>query len=260
MGIYIFKSKHGPLIKVGHVKADNPWKRVAGRGFFSCVCPPSLQGKVYMGDLELCKWYPNLSISEEKHFHSKMKWNNICGEWYDSKYIDQFVEYFNKLDNSKTESKTKDDNMYNVVLVFKVPYKNKNILLESLPTDNFLSDIGGQKTMFEQKETQLSFTELQFIPKNNPINIPVNKGKPWNKMEKIQLIDFVNSNVDKNEIASKLGRTSYAIHCQLRQIIIGDIEDKDLEYAKATYNPEKNVLLSEVWKDIEMNYDIETLI
>ena len=43
MGLYIFKSKHAPYMKVGFTSWDNPWNRVNGSadipyGFSSVTC------------------------------------------------------------------------------------------------------------------------------------------------------------------------------------------------------------------------------
>ena len=57
MGLYIFKSKYQPYIKVGHTTHDNPWHRLNGscgvpKGFNSVRHPNSLLGLVEMIDLD----------------------------------------------------------------------------------------------------------------------------------------------------------------------------------------------------------------
>ena len=65
MGIYIFASKHGPFVKVGHYKGQNAWSRIAHRGFKSCRCPDELKGQVFVDDMELVTWFPSLNTKCE---------------------------------------------------------------------------------------------------------------------------------------------------------------------------------------------------
>jgi hypothetical protein len=260
MGVYIFKSKHGPYIKVGHVKAGDPWMRVYNRGFYSCICPNSLKGKVNMEDLELCKWYPSLNTSDEKYFHFKMKEYHVCGEWYNEKYLDAFVGYFDELIASKNDfAKPKDETMYSAVIYIKVPYKNKNILLESLPTDNFLTDIGGNKLIFEQKSDKISSgIKLPSLEEAQKESETPNKGKKWSSEEKSFIKKEIFKNSSQDDIAKKLGRTPYGVHCQLRYMIINYIEKTNINDAKRIYDPSKYKMLDKVWSDIYENYEIET--
>lgn len=52
MGVYVFESTHAPWIKVGHHKITasrpNVYYRVARRGFYSCVHPKELEGRLTM--------------------------------------------------------------------------------------------------------------------------------------------------------------------------------------------------------------------
>lgn len=260
MGIYIFKSKHGPYIKVGHVKANDPWKRVYNRGFYSCICPSLIKGKVNMEDLELCKWYPLLNTSDEKYFHFKMKSYHVCGEWYNETFLDSFISYFDELMSVKNDFlKPRDESTYTAMVYIKVPYKNKNILLESLPSDNFLSDIGGHKLVFEPKTDNISNAiKLPSIEEAKKHSETPNKGKIWSSEEKNMLRMYLFNNSSKEEIAKRLGRSPYGIHCQIRTIIIKYIEKTNIEEAKRVYNSAKYSILESVWKDIEDNFEIET--
>ena len=73
MGVYVFKSKHAPWIKVGHHKITasrpNVYYRVARRGFYSCVHPNELRGRLSIGDVELIAWYPDLTKRHETILH-----------------------------------------------------------------------------------------------------------------------------------------------------------------------------------------------
>lgn len=84
MGIYIFRSKHAPYIKVGHYQGQNAWSRVAHRGFYSCVCPDSIKDKVSAEDVELLAWFPNLTKKEERMVKKKWQSDRIYGksEWF----------------------------------------------------------------------------------------------------------------------------------------------------------------------------------
>lgn len=73
MGVYVFRCIHGPWIKVGHHLATprrpNAYYRVAGRGFYSVVHPPELDGKLGVHDLELVAWFPALTRRDETRVH-----------------------------------------------------------------------------------------------------------------------------------------------------------------------------------------------
>ena len=64
MGVYVFQSRHGSWIKVGHYARTNAWSRVAHRGFSSCARPPGLL-RVGIEDVDLVAWYPSYTRVEE---------------------------------------------------------------------------------------------------------------------------------------------------------------------------------------------------
>jgi len=84
MGVYVFRSKHEPYIKVGHYQGKNVWSRIAHRGFSSCVCPLLLVDRVTYADMELVGWFPNLTKKEESNIKRKWKDQRIYGksEWF----------------------------------------------------------------------------------------------------------------------------------------------------------------------------------
>lgn len=87
MGLYMFKSKHAPYIKVGHTTHENPWHRLDGscgvpEGFNSVRHPSSLEGKVNMEDLTLEGWWPEVTIEEERSLHLLCRRLSVVGEWY----------------------------------------------------------------------------------------------------------------------------------------------------------------------------------
>lgn len=89
MGVYVFvaaasKQPGGmknTCIKVGHYRKDNPWSRVAHRGFRSCRGPPGSRS-LTVEDLELIAWYPQLTLTDEKATHQAFLDVAVCGEWY----------------------------------------------------------------------------------------------------------------------------------------------------------------------------------
>lgn len=84
MGVYVFRSKHAPFVKVGHYKGCDAWGRVARRGFRSCVCPAQIRGRVGCDDLELLGWFPSLSPRHEKAAHRILRaaGHGAAGEWF----------------------------------------------------------------------------------------------------------------------------------------------------------------------------------
>jgi hypothetical protein len=83
MGVYVFESKHGPYIKVGHYKGSNAWRRIApNRGFYSTKYPMELEEKVGPADFILRLWFPNLGTKDESYLHTRLGDLRIVGEWY----------------------------------------------------------------------------------------------------------------------------------------------------------------------------------
>jgi hypothetical protein len=88
MGVYIFRSLFGPWIKVGSYvcrgrrPSDNPWYRVARRGFHSITHPSQLQGPALSAEgLELVVWYPNIGRREEGAIHRAFSDDSV-GEFH----------------------------------------------------------------------------------------------------------------------------------------------------------------------------------
>ena len=85
MGVYIFRSRVAEWVKVGHHRVTprrpNVWYRVARRGFESCKGLVALRGNTSVEQLDLVKFYPNLTTKEEKRLHRENKGVRV-GEWY----------------------------------------------------------------------------------------------------------------------------------------------------------------------------------
>ena len=92
MGVYVYKSNHIDAIKVGHYSKNNPWSRIAHRGFYSCRCPDEIKDKVSVEDLNLLLWYPNLTPKDEKQLHKYLIEYSLCGEWFKSNAVDKILE------------------------------------------------------------------------------------------------------------------------------------------------------------------------
>lgn len=99
MGVYIFLSRHGPFIKVGHYKGKNAWSRVAHRGFYSCVCPVEIRNRVSVEDLELLAWFPDLNRATEAMIKKRFKGERIYGksEWFPLYCLDQIQTILTEL-------------------------------------------------------------------------------------------------------------------------------------------------------------------
>ena len=74
MGVYIFRCKHAPYVKVGHhlvtPRRPNAYYRIAGRGFESVVHPSELDGKLSAYDVDLVAWFPVLTRDVERRIHA----------------------------------------------------------------------------------------------------------------------------------------------------------------------------------------------
>lgn len=105
MGIYIFSSKHGPFIKVGHYKGQNAWSRIAHRGFYSCVCPMEIRNRVSVEDLELVAWFPNLTKKNESMIKKKFNDDRIYGksEWFPQFRLQDIRSFIEIMDADKKE-------------------------------------------------------------------------------------------------------------------------------------------------------------
>lgn len=108
MGVYIFKHKSHPYIKVGHYIKSNPWSRVAHRGFRCCKHPLELEGQLMVDSLELLAWYPDLHTADEKKFHRAHRTVRAHGEWYTAAKLEQTVDYFNKLGKQDMQACNKE--------------------------------------------------------------------------------------------------------------------------------------------------------
>jgi hypothetical protein len=83
MGVYVFRSRHGPYIKVGHYAGQNAYSRVAHRGFYSCACPHEIRDRVSVGDVELVAWHPSLTRRDETEVKKQWKAERLHkSEWY----------------------------------------------------------------------------------------------------------------------------------------------------------------------------------
>lgn len=103
MGVYIFRSKHAPYIKVGHYKGQNVWSRIAHRGFSSCLCPLLLQDRVAYSDMELIAWFPHLSKKEESLVKRKWKKDRIYGnsEWFPLSLENEIISFLLTKDSNQ---------------------------------------------------------------------------------------------------------------------------------------------------------------
>jgi hypothetical protein len=95
MGVYVFKHKTRPFIKVGHYIKLNPWSRVGHRGFRTCKCPQEIKGQVMCCNLELEAWFPSLCTKDEKTLHRHFKPVRAAGEWYNVTSLPTILEYLN---------------------------------------------------------------------------------------------------------------------------------------------------------------------
>ena len=100
MGVYVYKSQHLEVIKVGHYCKSNPYSRIAHRGFYSCICPDEIKDKVSIDDLILLHWYPNLTPKDEKILHKILKEYRICGEWFNYNADKKLQEYIKDIDEA----------------------------------------------------------------------------------------------------------------------------------------------------------------
>jgi hypothetical protein len=82
MGVYVFRSVHEPYVKIGKYTKNNPWSRVAHRGFYSCLHPKILQDRVGVHDVDLVFWFPSFGRREEKKLHESVKEHRVIGEWF----------------------------------------------------------------------------------------------------------------------------------------------------------------------------------
>eukprot|EP00873_Tetraselmis_striata_P043932 jgi/Tetstr1/464196/TSEL_009001.t1 len=79
MGVYCFKWKRGPWLKVGHYHRSNPWSRFAHRGWTSVICPDPALEFSSPPDFELLYWSPALSRRCERLVHDAFP--DRFGEW-----------------------------------------------------------------------------------------------------------------------------------------------------------------------------------
>lgn len=105
MGVYIFRSVHGPYIKVGHYSGRNAFSRVAHRGFYSCVCPREIENRVSMEDVELLAWYPGLRKKSESEVKRKWRHHRIYGksEWFPLEQLGSIQSFLGMQDDNRAD-------------------------------------------------------------------------------------------------------------------------------------------------------------
>lgn len=95
MGVYVFRCRHAPYVKLGHHKVTasrpNVYYRVAGRGFHSCAHPRALDGKLSIDDLELLAWYPALTRRDEGALHRLHRSDASVGEFHPADAADAIL-------------------------------------------------------------------------------------------------------------------------------------------------------------------------
>ena len=91
MGVYVFRCRHGPFVKVGHHLVTrgrpNAYYRVAGRGFETVVHPPELDGLLYPEHLTLEGWYPTLAREHETAVHRRFRTAASVGEFHPDEHL-----------------------------------------------------------------------------------------------------------------------------------------------------------------------------
>ena len=105
MGVYVFKSKHGPYLKIGHYAKLNAWSRIAHRGFSSCIHPKELRGKVTVHDMELVYWFPERTTKDEKSLHKALALYRLSGEWFSTNAIDVIPTLWSDINQAGSCSK-----------------------------------------------------------------------------------------------------------------------------------------------------------
>lgn len=96
MGVYCFRWKRGPWLKVGHYHRSNPWSRFAGRGWRSVVCPDVALEFASPLDFELLYWSPALSRRAERAVHDAFP--DRFGEWIGADLEDRVLRELLRLD------------------------------------------------------------------------------------------------------------------------------------------------------------------
>lgn len=92
MGVYVFRSRHIPAVKIGSHAGKNAWGRLSGQGFKHLLKPADLEGSVDVCDLELLFWFPQMDIMEEIALHNKFERYKIIGEWFTPEVVDLISE------------------------------------------------------------------------------------------------------------------------------------------------------------------------
>jgi hypothetical protein len=92
MGVYVFRSRHFPAVKIGSHSKKNAWGRLSGQGFKYLLKPIELENRVDVCDLELLFWFPQMDTMEEFALHNKFEKYRIIGEWFTPEVVDLISE------------------------------------------------------------------------------------------------------------------------------------------------------------------------
>lgn len=102
MGVYLFQHRRAPFIKVGSYVCrgkrvlDNPWYRIANRGYHSIRHPSELSGTELDADaFDLLAWFPNLQRKDETLIHKHFK--DRIGEFHAAVHEKELIAYCEEL-------------------------------------------------------------------------------------------------------------------------------------------------------------------
>jgi hypothetical protein len=100
MGVYCFRWRRGPWLKVGHYSRRNPWCRIARRGWASVVVPDPAIRESRPDDFELIYWSPALGGRDEAAVHRMFR--GRVGEWIGTEFEGPVLDALLRLDSNGT--------------------------------------------------------------------------------------------------------------------------------------------------------------
>lgn len=260
MGIYFFKHRTQPYLKVGFHGSSNPWNRITGGGFQGNICPEGLADEPHTA-YELLAWFATLGFQEEARLHTAFAASRLCGEWWPAADYAKIYQ--------ATAAMGCPDTAYNfrgpmdvtvptmrILVSYDLPLEKKDLILSLLPTEGALRQLGITETRFvtttdsglmraidaEQAQEEPEVQEAQGLTTD-----PKKRWKVWRSCDERRMATLFAAGSTIQEIAADLGRTPRAISMRLKKQIQAAIQADGVVKARQRYGDPR---LRAIWDDL----------
>jgi len=258
MGIYFFRHRTRPFLKVGFHGSANPWNRITGGGFQGNICPDGLAEEPHTA-YELLAWFADLGYPEEAKLHATFAASRLCGEWWpasDYAKIYQAAAAMGCPDTAYTFRRpmaSESPATMRILVSYDLPLEKKDLILSLLPTEGALRQLGITETRFItttdsalMKAIDASGAQEDPDPEA-PATASQKRWKVWRSCDERRLSSLFAAGKPIQEIAAELDRTPRAITMRLKKQIQAAIQADGVVKARQRYDDPR---LRGIWEDL----------